>query len=346
MDKSRQVLRWVLWAFAAVLAALLLYRLRSLVFVLLLSAMLAYLLYRPLKYLERRMRRPWALLVIFGLLAGFLALFSSYAVPVFVRQAAELLGTIPRVMETLQGFLSRMAQRSGEPFGDFVNQSFDKLYARTTDWLGTATLGAAQSGYSNVGWVLLVPFITFYMLKDHGFFLDQLQYLVPVRWRADAGKLLGSIDLSLGHFLRGQLLVSIVVMAMMTVGLAVLGVPNYLLLGLLCGVFNMIPYVGPFLGAAPVALSAAVCGWQTLVLALILVLVVQQMDNMVLSPKIIGDNLRIHPLYIIVAILAGSGLLGFVGIVFALPLLIILRETVQFLFRRRLDARRSSSDIG
>jgi predicted PurR-regulated permease PerM len=86
----------------------------------------------------------------------------------------------------------------------------------------------------------------------------------------------------------------------------------------------------------PVALSSAVFGWKTMLLSIAVVFIVQEIENMIISPKIFGDKLSIHPLYIIVAIIAASGLLGLIGILFALPALIILRETVQFLFRRKL----------
>lgn len=345
MDWSKRILRWVLWAAALAVAVWVLWRLQALACVLLISAMLAYLLHKPLHSLQHRLSRGWALGILFGLMVGFLALFFGYAVPVFVRQAAELLGSVPSVMESLQRFVSQMALRGGEPFGNMVDQSFAKIFARITDSLGNATLSIATNGSGSIGWALLVPFLTFYMLKDHEFFLDQINYLVPVRWRGDISKLMASIDVSLVHFLRGQFLVSLADAVMMTVGLAILGVPNFLLLGLLCGITNMIPYVGPFLGALPVALSAAVVGWQTLVISLALIVVVQQIDNMVISPKILGDNLQIHPMYIILAILVGSGLLGFVGIVFSVPMLIIAREVGQYWFRRKLYQRRPEDQI-
>ena len=166
--------------------------------------------------------------------------------------------------------------------------------------------------------------------------MDQFNYLVPVRYRKDLHALYVSIDKALGQFLRGQLVVSISVAALTATGLLIVGVPNAPLLGLICGLCNLIPYIGPFIGAIPVALVAAALGWKLMLLAVLVVLVVQQLDNMIISPKIIGDSIRIHPVYIIAAIIAGSGLFGVLGLLLALPSLIILKEIVLFLFRKRL----------
>jgi predicted PurR-regulated permease PerM len=337
MEKVNRIIKIVLWAaIAIVFLAILLFRLRSLASVLLISAMLAYLLHKPLKALEKKLTRPWALLIIFGLLTGFFTLLCSYIIPLFVRQAADLLGYVPKVMQGLESFLQKTGEKTGEPLSGILTQFFGNFYTRTADWMGAATLSVAQAGYSNLGWALLTPFLTFYFLKDHEYFMDQINYLVPLKYRKDVKTLLSSIDLALGHFLRGQFIVSVAVAAMTTIGFAIIGVPNYLLLGLLCGLCNMIPYVGPFIGAVPVALASAVQGWKILLLALAVVLAVQEIDNMVISPKVMGNHLKIHPVYIIIAIIAGSGLVGIIGIIFALPALIILRETTQFLFHRRL----------
>lgn len=337
MDRLARIVKITILAAVSIAAAVLLWRkLSGLICTLLISAIAAYLLNKPMKALENKMKRPWALLLLFGALAGVTAFMLYYFMPLFFRQAADLIAYIPKVLQGAEDILGDFGETAGEPLAGIIGQAFAGLNGRVAEWLGGATIAAAQSCSAGVGWAILFPFFTFYFLKDHEYFIEQLAYLLPVRWRADAQALYASIDKAILQFLRGQLLVSVTVAVLVTVGLLVVGVPNALLLGLICGLCNMIPYIGPFIGIVPVALVSAVLGWKTLLLALAVVFAVQQLDNMVISPKIIGDSIRIHPAYIIVAIIAGSGFFGVMGLVFALPALIVFKEVATFIFRKSL----------
>lgn len=320
----------------AALAALLFTRLQGLVFTLIASAMIAYLLNKPLKRIEKRLHRLWALLIIFGLMAGAVFFFFYYAVPSFVRQMADFIAFMPQLLQKFNDLVDSAGTNAGEPMAGILNDAFAGFSKRVADWLGGATINLAQVSYSSLGWVLLLPLFSFYFLKDQEFFIDQVGYLVPVRYKGDLHTLYCSIDKSLGLFMRGQLLVALSVWLMTSAGLLLVGVPNALILGLICGVCNMIPFVGPFIGAVPVALAAISLGWKMMLAAVLVVLIVQQLDNTLITPKIIGDSLRIHPAYVIVAIIAGSGLFGVVGLLLAMPALIVAKEVIVFVFRKRL----------
>jgi predicted PurR-regulated permease PerM len=347
LDKVARIIKLIIIIAVAVTAAVLLWmKLSGLLCTLVISVIAAYLLNKPLKYLEKKMRRPWALLIIFGLLAGATAFILYYFVPLFLKQAADLVAYIPKVIQSAGVMLGNFGDSAGEPLAGILNQAFQGFDRRAADWLGGATITAAQSISLGLGWTLLFPFFMFYFLKDHEQFIDQICYLVPIRFRADMHYLYLSIDKAIGLFIRGQLLVSATVAVLVTAGLLVVGVPNALLLGLICGLCNIIPYIGPFIGVVPVALVSAVLGWRTMLLAVLVVFAVQQLDNMVISPKIIGDSIRMHPAYIIIAIIAGSSLFGIIGLLFALPALIILKEIALFLFKKRLYRKKDAPAEG
>jgi predicted PurR-regulated permease PerM len=337
MDKAvRVVIVIIATVLAAALLIFMLFRLRGLLCTIIISIVLAYLLNKPLKAMEKRMKRPWALLIMFGVLAGTAALFLFYVAPLFVRQAADLVAYIPKLLDAVGRFLVNAGNQVGEPLTGFISQAIDGFNRRAADWLGTTTISLAQGCSAWAGWALLMPVFGFYFLKDHEHFIDQLNYLIPIRYHEDLHALYLSIDKAVGHFLRGQLLVSLAVAVMTSAGLLIIGVPNALLLGLICGLCNLIPYIGPFIGAVPVALVSIMLGWKKMLISVLVILVVQQLDNMVISPKIIGDSIKINPAYIIIAIIAGSGLFGIMGLVLALPMLIIIKEILVFLFRKRL----------
>lgn len=342
MDKVMRIIRIVaILALLAITAVLLFTRLGGLICTLIGSAMAAYLLNKPLRWIEKRIRRHWALLLIFGLLAGAAFFFFYFAVPLFFRQAADFVAYVPKVMQTISELMAAAGNSAGEPMDSILNDAFAGLNKRVAEWLGSATINLAQGSYSSLGWGLLLPVFTFYFLKDREYFVDQVGYLVPIRYKDDLHALYCSIDKSLGQFMRGQLLVAFSVALMSSAGLLLIGVPNALLLGLICGLCNMIPFIGPFIGAVPVALVSIALGWKAMLVSVLVVFVVQQIDNTVISPKIIGDSLRIHPAYIIIAIIAGSGLFGVIGLLLAMPALIILKEIIVFAFRKRLYGNRN-----
>jgi predicted PurR-regulated permease PerM len=344
MEKAARVLKLILIVAAAAATIVFLWtKISGLICTLIISAIAAYLLNKPLKLLEKKMKRPWALLIIFGVLVAAAAFSVYYFVPLFFRQAADLIAYIPRILQTAGSIVGSFGSNAGEPLKGILSQTFQGIDQKAAGWLSGATLRAAHSLSAGLGWTLLFPFFAFYFLKDHEYFIDQLGYLVPIRYRADMHALYLLIDKAIGQFLRGQLLVSITVAVLVTIGLIIVGVPNALLLGLICGLFNMIPYIGPFIGVIPVALVAAVLGWEKMLFAMLVVFAVQQIDNMIISPKVIGDSIRIHPAYTIIAIIAGSGIFGILGLLFALPMLIILKEIITFVFRKRLHSKKEQA---
>ena len=336
MEKAVRVLRIILFVLVLVaLAVAVVVRLHGLLSVILISALMAYLLNKPHRKLQKWMRPGFSLLIIFGSVLGVLVLLGVYIVPLMLRQAADLIGAVPKLLNAITGIVTRPGGEQG-PMGDIIGQAMGSLSARAADWLGSATLNVAQVSYSGLIWLVLIPFLVYYFLKDHRFFLSQVGYLVPIRFHNDIQTLYISVDKALGQFFRGQLLVSLIVGVLNVIGLLVVGVRSALLLGLLSGLCNMVPYVGPFIGAVPVALVASLQGWRTTLFAIIVVLVVQQLDNNIISPKVLGSSLQLHPVYVILAVIVASSLFGAMGLVFALPGMLILREIGLYLFRKRL----------
>lgn len=337
MGKAAGIIRTIIIIVIIIaLVLLIFFRLGGLVCTLIISVVLSYLLNKPMTMLEKHMKRIWALLIIFGILAGLAFFFFYYMVPMFFRQATELVGFVPQVLKASGALFDSFGKSAGEPLAGILNQAFAGFNDRVAVWLGNATIALAQGGSSSIGWALLLPVFVLYFMKDREFFIDQINYLIPIKYRGDLHALYLSIDKAVGQFLRGQMLVSFSVAVMTSIGLLIIGVPSAPLLGLICGLCNLVPYIGPFIGAVPVALVSVILGWKTMLFSVLVILIVQQLDNMIISPKIIGDSIRIHPVYILIAIIAGSGLFGIMGLLLALPALIILKEITLFVFRKML----------
>jgi len=174
--------------------------------------------------------------------------------------------------------------------------------------------------------------LTFYFLRDSKIIKKTLLELFPF----DCRKSVESTVLGLGKiftdFLKGQLFVSILLGILQTSGLFLLKIPYAPLLGFLAGLLNIIPYFGPFIGAVPAVIAAFfISPWRALMVALLFI-VLQQIDNIILTPKIVEGQLEIHPVTTIIAVFLGGEFLGFFGILFGVPIYAAIRFILRKVF--------------
>ncbi|MDD3243865.1 MAG: AI-2E family transporter [Eubacteriales bacterium] len=305
------------------------YRLRGLLYAVLAAVAFAYLAARPFRCLQQRMAKNWALLLIFGCAAAGGAAVCVLIVPVLAGQVGELAGMLPEAAERLRAALDGVS--AAFPFVPIA-----AMEQTLSGWITRFAMETAQKSYSAAAWIVVTPILAFYFLRDQKMFLSALGYLLPVRMRQETQTLWRRIDRSLRQFLRGQLIVSALVGALTAAGLALCGVPYAALLGVIVGVCNLIPYIGPVLGALPVAAVSLLSGWKLLLAAMAVVVGVQQLENLLISPRIIGGSIRMHPAYVLLGVLGGGTLLGPVGFLAAVPLLVVAKETATFLLEKRL----------
>jgi len=167
----------------------------------------------------------------------------------------------------------------------------------------------------------LIPVVMFYVLRDWNMIGERLDSLVPRDWLAKVQTIVHDIDLVLAEFLRGQVLVMIVLAAYYTIGLTVVGLDRALAIGVLTGLLVFIPYVGFGLGLVLGVLAALLQwhGWPAFLAVLAVYGVGQVLEAYVLVPWLVGDRIGLHPLAVIFALLAFGQLFGFAGVLLALP---------------------------
>ena len=153
--------------------------------------------------------------------------------------------------------------------------------------------------------IFLIPFIVFYILKDYGEFYHIFWKLVPSKWRGTGQMLAKEIDKSLGSYIRGQLFVCLVLGSISSF-FWFIGMKYPLLLGIIIGVTDIIPYFGPILGAIPTLMIAATVSTSLLIKAGITIAILQFVESNILSPYIVGKSLRMHPVIIMLALLVGE----------------------------------------
>jgi predicted PurR-regulated permease PerM len=312
----------------------LVWRLRIVFLVFIAAVFLAYVLDPPVRFLARVPlgkgrtvgRRVGAGIVVLLALATFVVL-AVWFVPVLWSEVNRLLAELPAYAQRVDTWLAGQAEHGGLGLPANVWTSvIDEWHAfilRSATSLSHGAMALVGSIGSLLG-LLVIPVGAYYLLSDGVAVAGAFESGLPVSWRPTARTLLEATNRSLTTYVRGQTLVVVTVAGLATVLFTVLGVKNSLALGVLAGVAEAVP----FIGALVVELSlAAVCwdrgiGGVAGVIAAYLAL--NQVNNYFISPRLMGSRLELHPFLIILAVLAGSTLGGFLGAMLALPATAVL----------------------
>lgn len=298
------------------------------------ALIIAYLLAPLVSFMERcRISRPVAIAVIYLVFALIIFIFCVRVAPLFLDDLEDLAGQVPTYAAGLQKFLHRL-ESSYHRFN--LPPSARQIVENNIEALGTALASRLEHLYNfllsllnSLIVFLLVPVLTYYFLRDESLFKRSILYIFPPRHRRRVISTVEEINIALGAFVRGSLLVSLLVAVFTYAGLYFLGVKFPLVLAVFIGVTNLIPIIGPVIGALPAWLVAFL---DTPLLSLkvaLLVLLIQQVESQFIAPVILGRSARLHPLVIILALLLGGKLFGFIGLLLAVPVALVLRILVK-----------------
>ncbi len=327
--------RWLGMA-GLLLLGWLLYLLQPILAPFLVSLLLAYMGDPLVDRLERwRLTRTWGVIVVFALLGLLLALMLLVLVPLLGKQLLRLYQLLPQMLDWLQQVVMPWMQAQfglAENFWQFdrVKTALSGNLGKTTDLLGQLLSQVTESGLALLAWLanlLLIPVVSFYLLRDWDLMIARLRSLLPRRRESRVVQLIGECHEVLGAFLRGQLLVMLALGLLYASGLMLIGLELGLLIGLLAGLASIVPYLGVVVGVAA-ALTAGLFQFGLdpyPLLAIAAVFTVGQLlEGMLLTPWLVGDRIGLHPVAVIFAIMAGGQLFGFTGVLLALPVAAVI----------------------
>lgn len=318
--KLSPVLGWIWAVIKAVLTPLLI------------SIIIAYLLNPIVTLLQRRnVPRGIAVFIIYFSFSLFFIVLLMNLIPAFLRQSKDLAEHIPELIRTYQGWLSEIHTHKYDLPSSMRNAIDSALVSsemRTTQFF-SGILDGAGDLFQKLLNFLVIPFIVFYLLKDMEMLQRTFLWFVPRTKRKEATKLFQDIDRALGNYIGGQLLVCGIVGCLAYTGYWLIDMPYALILAVFITVTNIIPYVGPLIGAAPSILLALTISWKMTLFVLVVNLVVQMLEGNLISPMVMGKRLQLHPLLIIIALLLGGEIAGLVGLIFAVPIVAVLRVISQ-----------------
>ena len=322
----------------------LLWKAPSLLTLLLGGATLSLILSFPVRALCRVMPRGLAILASFLLLAGLLALALAVVVPVLVQQLGALADALPdiarRIDERLPSLLAPLADRGLLPSTpeQFVSNLERDLLGAIQNFargmLGRLG-GLVSRAFGTVLTLFGMIFIAAYLLADARTIEASALRATPHRYRRDVRDLWDAFGFTLSRYLSGLALSLTIQGVLSAVALYFLGVPYAALLGAWVAVTALIPFVGAWLGAIPAVLLALSVSPTTAILTAGLFLGIQLLEGNVLTPRIQSQAVRVHPVIVFLAVVAGGELAGVVGVIFAVPALAVLRVLFDF-FRARL----------
>ncbi|MCQ3816652.1 lipoteichoic acid biosynthesis protein CozEa [Staphylococcus xylosus] len=322
---------------------------QSVLLPLLLSGFLFYICLPFQKILEKNKVPRWAsITIIFIALFIIIGIIIRFIAPPIAEQIENLINQIPALQHEIQyiiNFALDQMERLPADVTDRINKMVQSMSNNTADILSNS-FSYLTSFISTLFLLIMVPFFLIYMLKDHERFIPFIAKLFKGDRKVFIVDLLKDLNHTVQSYIQGQVTVSIILGIILYIGYSIIGLNYTLLLVMFACVANMIPFLGPWMAFAPAAIIGIIQSPTTFIWVCIITLVAQQLEGNVITPNVMGKSLNIHPLTIIVVILAAGNLGGFALILVAVPLYAVIKTIVRNVFQYRQQIiEKANSDV-
>ena len=291
-----------------------------------------------------KMPRTLAVVIVFLSTFLFLGLLILLIGPLVKTQINALFDALPEIVRQVEEvwlptILGWMNIAPGDDVG--ISAFLARYSEMVGSWSGKILMGVSKSGGALAAAVLslfLIPILTFYMLRDWDSFMSHVGALIPHSQRDTVFSLARETDDMLGAFLRGQLLVMLALAVIYSLGLAIVGIKFAIAIGVVAGLVSFVPYLGFVFGIGLAGLTVVLEPNPLWHLAGVVAVftIAQVIEGSLLTPKLVGDRIGLHPVLVIFAVAAGGQLFGFFGILLALPAAAILSVLIRFAYHRYL----------
>lgn len=316
----------LLWLLATVLLLVVLWQIRSLLVTFMVAVVLAASI-APLVDGAERLRVPrWlATIAVYVTLIAGLTGMGLLIGPTVIEQINRLIGQLPFYVDTvrslLEGLVGRLSETQAALIRDFLDsQALNNWVIRSSQQLLVRSYSLTRGIVGGVFSLILALFISGYMVVDSKTLINSLLRLFPRPWDERLAAQVVPVSYRMGGYIRGRVLVSGLLGVVTAVGLSLLGLEEFALgLGAIAGLTNLIPFLGPILGAFPALLVALSQGGWPFLWVLLFFIVIQNLETYVLDPLLVGSSVGVHPLYQLLAVLGGAQVLGIVGALIVPP---------------------------
>ncbi len=282
---------------------------------------------------QRKVPRTAAVLLIYAVFILTMTVIVMNLIPMFLKQLRELNEHMPQLTMKAQSLVSGMNNSSWVP--DSVSEGINHALHEVEDGIARGVSNFVNGIGNTINFLFIafiIPFLVFYILKDFRLMEKTALTFIPRKHRKHMIKLILDIDSALGNYIRGQFIVCVIVGILAYIGYWIIDMPYPLLLASIVMIFNIIPYLGPFFGAAPAIMMASTISLKMMLLVALVNLCVQILEGNVISPQVVGRTLHMHPLLIIFVLLIGGEVAGIVGLILAVPFFAALKVLIHHMW--------------
>jgi predicted PurR-regulated permease PerM len=312
------------------------------------SALLAYLADPLVDKLESwKLSRTVSVSIVFAVLLVCGLLLLLVLLPMLTSQIGALIKRLPDYLSVLQTTIQPWLGSLGLPVDLFdintIKQTLTSYWSEVGQVAGGIFSYMTRSGAIILQWIanlVLVPVVTFYLLRDWDILVARFRELLPRRHAKKFVSLSLECDEMLAAFMRGQLMVMFALATIYTLGLAMIGLELALLLGVIAGIMSFVPYLGLIVGIGLAGLAAffQFHEWMPVLMVALVFGVAQAIEGMVLTPRFVGERIGLHPVAVIFSVLAGGQLFGFTGVLLALPVAAVVMVLLRHAHQRYIDS--------
>lgn len=300
---------------------------------LIVAIVITYLLGPLINRLEGKgISRGWGTLLTYVVFLSVVGVGLAILVPIVSSQVRQFASGIPTLIQNAESNIEGFARHFGFQFR--LQDLFSEIQANQSSALSFfGRITSFTAGVLHVALIFILgPVIAFYLLMDFPKLRAGMSATIPQKRREEWQPVAGQLSTAVGGYVRGQLLVALFVGLASMLALYIIGLPYWAPIGLIAGLFNLVPLIGPFIGAIPAVFVAFTTtqpdsgvlihpspGWPLAIAAVIALTIVQQIDNHIISPNVVARTVKMHPVTVMLSLLAGGTLLGLWGMIFAVP---------------------------
>ncbi len=335
---SKPAYRAAIYLAGVVFAGWLFYSARTVLFPFCAAFIIAYMLDPVIDRMEEfKVNRSLAILFLFSIIAAIFFAIISIIGPMVIEQIDTLARNLPHYLDRLEKAMepvfamipamdpeeinSRLRESMGQ-IGDLAL----KLVKAVSSGIWSGIAGAMGFLVAMVN-LILIPVASFYLLKDFDVITAKLSERIPPAYKGRTLEIVGKIDATLGAFIRGQLTVALFMATILSIGLTLIEVPMGLLIGMIAGLANIVPYLSVVVGLLPAVALAYLNFWDFAHPLMVIALFsgAQLFEGFILTPRVLEKAVGLHPVLVMAALLAGGTFFGFIGILVAVPVAAILK---------------------
>lgn len=297
----------------------------------LIAGFLYYMLNPLVEWLQAKVNlsKNWSVAAVLLFFIGMFIFFVSLIIPNLIKQMGQLIQNLPQFIKAVEDWTGQLFSHplvkdlDVQGYLDKMDLSLGAIVRKVINGVSSG-LGSFVGVFANVTIVVItVPFMLFYMLKDGDRLIPMIEKYLPAQSKDEILMLLHKMSQTISKYISGQAIECTFVAVGTMIGYKIIGVEYAFLFGIIAGITNMIPYVGPYLGLAPALFVTLFSGHEKALLhaalACVVVLIVQQIDGNIIYPNVIGKSLDIHPLTIIIILLVAGNIAGLLGMILGVP---------------------------